>query len=35
MINFLKERGCGKIELNYKGYPYQLLFGKEKNPEIH
>ena len=28
MVNFLKNIGCGKIELNDKGYPYQLLFGK-------
>ncbi|MFH1694716.1 MAG: class IV adenylate cyclase [Patescibacteria group bacterium] len=29
MIEFLKERGCGKIERNYVGYPYQLLFPDE------
>ena len=29
MINFLKELQCGKIEINYVGYPFQLLFPKE------
>ncbi len=29
MINFLKNLGCGKIERNYVGYPFQLLFPKE------
>lgn len=26
MVQFLKDRGCGKIELNNGGYPYLLLF---------
>ncbi|MFA5355117.1 MAG: class IV adenylate cyclase [Candidatus Paceibacterota bacterium] len=29
MIAFLKNLGCGKIEINYVGYPYQLLFPNE------
>ena len=29
MINFLKDRGCGKIKRNYVGYPFQLLFPEE------
>jgi len=29
MINFLKDIGCGKIERNYVGYPFQLLFPEE------
>jgi len=29
MIQFLKEVGCGKIMINYMGYPYLLLFPKE------
>lgn len=29
MINFLKDIGCGKIKINYVGYPFQLLFPKE------
>lgn len=29
MIKFLKDKGCGKIERNYVGYPYQLLFPDE------
>ncbi len=29
MVNFLKDVGCGKIERNYVGYPFQLLFPNE------
>jgi predicted adenylyl cyclase CyaB len=29
MVAFLKNLGCGKIEINYVGYPYQLLFPEE------
>lgn len=29
MISFLKELDCGKIERNYLGYPFQLLFPNE------
>lgn len=29
MVNFLKKIGCGKIKINYGGYPYILLFPKE------
>lgn len=29
MINFLKGLGCGKIQRNYLGYPFQLLFPNE------
>jgi len=29
MVNFLKDVGCGKIERNYVGYPFQLLFPEE------
>ena len=29
MIDFLKKTGCGKIKINYGGYPYLLLFPKE------
>jgi len=29
MIKFLKDVGCGKIERNYVGYPFQLLFPEE------
>lgn len=29
MTSFLKELGCGKIERNYVGYPFQILFGSE------
>ncbi|MBI2013282.1 MAG: class IV adenylate cyclase [Candidatus Colwellbacteria bacterium] len=29
MVNFLKQVGCGKIERNFVGYPFQLLFGDE------
>lgn len=28
MIDLLKKTGCGKIERNYTGYPYQILFGE-------
>lgn len=34
MVKFLKEIGCGKIERNYVGYPFQLLFGEEVKFEI-
>jgi len=29
MIEFLKSLGCGKIERNYLGYPFQLMFPDE------
>ena len=29
MIKFLKDIGCGKIQRNYVGYPFQLLFPEE------
>ena len=29
MVEFLKKTGCGKIKINYGGYPYLLLFPKE------
>ena len=29
MVNFLKDIGCGRIERNYVGYPFQLLFPEE------
>lgn len=29
MIDFLKKNGCGRIKINYDGYPYLLLFPKE------
>ncbi len=29
MIGFLKSLGCGKIQRNYVGYPFQLLFPEE------
>ena len=34
MMNFLKEVGCGKVERNYVGYPFQLLFGDEVKFEV-
>lgn len=34
MVNFLKELGCGKVERNYVGYPFQLLFGDEVKIEV-
>lgn len=33
MIGFLREHHCGKIERNYVGYPFQLLFPKEVKHE--
>ncbi|MCX6723349.1 MAG: class IV adenylate cyclase [Candidatus Staskawiczbacteria bacterium] len=29
MTQFLKDAGCGKIERNYVGYPFQFLFPSE------
>lgn len=29
MISFLREHGCGKIERDFVGYPFRLLFPKE------
>jgi len=29
MIEFLKSKGVGKVEINYSGYPHMLLFPKE------
>lgn len=34
MVNFLKEVGCGTIERNFVGYPFQILFGNEVELEI-
>jgi adenylate cyclase class 2 len=34
MINFLKKINCGKIERNYVGYPFHLLFPNEVKWEI-
>ena len=34
MINFLKSVGCDKIERNYVGYSFLLLFGNEARWEI-
>jgi len=34
MLDFLKSMNCGKIERNYLGYPWQLLFPKEIKHEI-
>lgn len=33
MVTFLKDIGCGKINRNYVGYPFQLLFPKEVENE--
>ncbi|HUW21599.1 MAG TPA: class IV adenylate cyclase [Candidatus Bathyarchaeia archaeon] len=33
MISFLKKLKCGKIERNYLGYPFQLLFPNEVKHE--
>ncbi|MCP6726724.1 MAG: class IV adenylate cyclase [Patescibacteria group bacterium] len=33
MVAFLKDIGCGKINRNYVGYPFQLLFPKEVENE--
>lgn len=29
MVKFLKDLGCGRVERNYQGYPFLLLFPKE------
>jgi len=29
MTQFLKDIGCGKVERNYVGYPFQLMFPEE------
>lgn len=34
MIKFLKEIGCKKIERNYVGYPFMLLFPDEVKSEL-
>lgn len=34
MVTFLKNLGCNKIERNYLGYPFQLLFPDEVNWEV-
>lgn len=31
MIAFLKERDCGKVELNSTGYPFLILFPEEQD----
>ncbi len=33
MVRFLKDIGCGKINRNYVGYPFQLLFPEEVENE--
>jgi len=33
MIEFLKKHNCGRIERNYVGYPFQLLFPSEVKHE--
>lgn len=30
MVEFLRDRNCGKIERNYQGYPFLLLFPGEQ-----
>lgn len=34
MIEFLKSMKCGKIEKNYQGYPFMLLFPKKVKWEV-
>jgi adenylate cyclase class 2 len=34
MIKFLKDLGCGKLELNHSGYPALLLFGHKEKIEV-
>ncbi|MFH1236352.1 MAG: class IV adenylate cyclase [Parcubacteria group bacterium] len=34
MVQFLKDAGCGKIERNYLGYPFQLMFPDEVTWEV-
>lgn len=34
MIGFLKNLDCGKIEINYQGYPFLLLFPDEARHEV-
>jgi adenylate cyclase class 2 len=34
MIDFLKQVGCGKIQRNYVGYPFMLMFPNEVGWEI-
>jgi len=33
MIKFLKDTGCGKISINYQGYPFLMLFPNEAKYE--
>ena len=33
MVQFLKDKGCGKISRNYQGYPFLLLFPNEAKYE--
>ena len=33
MVKFLKDAGCGKINRNYQGYPFLLLFPNEAKYE--
>lgn len=34
MVQFLKDKGCGKIARNYQGYPFLILFPNEAKYEI-
>ncbi len=34
MVGFLKRAGCGKVERNHVGYPFQLLFPDEVEHEV-
>src|SRR6266550_3627 len=34
MVTFLKKVGCGKIERNYVGYPFMLLYPEEVKFEL-
>jgi len=33
MIEFLKKHNCGRIERNYVGYPFKLLFPSKVKHE--
>jgi adenylate cyclase, class 2 len=34
MIKFLKAAGCGRIEINYSGYPFMMLYSEEVKYEV-
>jgi adenylate cyclase class 2 len=34
MVKFLKDTGCGRLEVNNSGYPELLLFGREGRFEV-